>query len=246
MFDGDPTRTTLSAETVLDDGAVVYLNGRELFRLGMPAAPTPITATTTATRTVGDAVFETVLVGTDSGLRRGDNVLAVELHQATAQSSDVVWGMRLMASLTGSISGRGPTPGARNVVTTTNLPPAVRQVDHSPQKPRPGEVVRVMAKITDPEGVKSAVLAYQRVDPGAYIALGDAAYGTNWVSLAMSDNGGDGDELAGDGVYTVTLPSSVQVNRRLVRYRITVTDALDLSVRGPYAEDAAPNFAYFV
>ena len=246
MFDGDPTRTTLSAETVLDDGAVVYLNGRELFRLGMPAAPTPITATTTATRTVGDAVFETVLVGTDSGLRRGDNVLAVELHQATAQSSDVVWGMRLMASLTGSISGRGPTPGARNVVTTTNLPPAVRQVEHSPQKPRPGEVVRVTAKITDPEGVKSAVLAYQRVDPGAYIALGDAAYGTNWVSLAMSDNGGDGDELAGDGVYTVTLPSSVQVNRRLVRYRITVTDALDLSVRVPYAEDAAPNFAYFV
>jgi hypothetical protein len=50
----------------------------------------------------------------------------------------------------------------------------------------------------------------------------------------------------GDGIYSVQIPASVQTHRRLIRYRITVTDALGLSVRVPYADDEQPNFAYYV
>jgi len=55
-----------------------------------------------------------------------------------------------------------------------------------------------------------------------------------------------GDLIAGDSVYSVDLSASLQTHRRLVRYRITVTDRLGLSVRVPYADDPEPNFAYLV
>ncbi len=245
-FEGDPAQTKLSAETVLDDGAIVYLNGEELFRLGMPAAPTPVAADTLASRSVGDAAYETATVVANPSLRRGDNVIAVEVHQSSPQSSDLVWGMKLSAAPKGPKSGVGPTPGALNAAFQTNLPPAIRQVDHSPQQPKPGEPVRITAKVTDPDGVGAVTAEVQRVDPGSYIAVADAAYATNWITVPMRDQGVDGDEKAGDGVFTATLAGTEQLSRRLVRYRITATDSGGRTIRAPYVEDAEKNFAYFV
>ena len=54
-----------------------------------------------------------------------------------------------------------------------------------------------------------------------------------------------GDTTSGDGVFAATLPPTVQVHRRLVRYRITAADNRNQSVQTPYADDASPNFAYF-
>ncbi|HKQ40436.1 MAG TPA: lamin tail domain-containing protein [Verrucomicrobiae bacterium] len=98
--------------------------------------------------------------------------------------------------------------------------------------------MQISAKITDPDGVTNVVLQYQLVDPGNYIEITDAAYTNNWVSTPMV--------LGADDVYAAMLPSSVQTHRRLVRYRITATDAGGRSVRVPYADDPQPNFAYFV
>ena len=60
----------------------------------------------------------------------------------------------------------------------------------------------------------------------------------------MNDGGFDGDAVAGDDLWSATLPA--QAHRTLVRYRITVTDGLDLAARVPYSDDLARNFAYFV
>src|SRR5206468_2459777 len=87
---------------------------------------------------------------------------------------------------------------------------------------------------------------YQLVDPGNYISYDDAAYKTNWTSMQMHDDGQNGDAVAGDGKYTVVLPASFQVNRRLVRYRITATDGKGASITAPYADDPQQNFAYLV
>ena len=46
-------------------------------------------------------------------------------------------------------------------------------------------------------------------------------------------------------MYTAVLPAELQMHRRLVRYRITATDALGAAVTGPYDDDPQPNFAYF-
>lgn len=160
-----------------------------------------------------------------------------------------------------------PTPGAVNSVFAANAAPNLRQVKHSPRTPRSTNSVIISAKVTDPEGVASVTLSYQRVAPGSFIPATlplnrsqldslttnpaltnqlnpafEAA--TNWTTLTMTDDGLDGDEIAGDGVYSVTLPP--QSHRLLVRYRITVADALGASRRAPFEDDPSLNFAYFV
>src|SRR5262249_29945254 len=116
---------------------------------------------------------------------------------------------------------------------------------HKPPQPVAGQPVIITAKVTDPDGVASVVLEYQLVDPGNYIEITDASYATNWTSLPMNDSGSGADEVAGDDIYTAQLPGALQTHRRLVRYRITVTDTGGRSVRVPYADDPQPNFAYF-
>jgi len=80
-----------------DDGGVVYLNGRELFRTpNMPQAPTNITYTTTTTDGIGiedtiDAVFLS-----PTNLIIGANVFAVEIHQQAANSSDISFNLQLL------------------------------------------------------------------------------------------------------------------------------------------------------
>jgi subtilisin-like proprotein convertase family protein len=98
---------------LLDDGGVFYLNGTEVQRLRVPAAPQPITYSTlaTATPTGGDATSFDVFAVTGtplSALVQGDNVLAVEVHQV-AGTSDVVFGS--------AVSLRSPVP---SVITWSN------------------------------------------------------------------------------------------------------------------------------
>jgi hypothetical protein len=64
--------------------------------------------------------------------------------------------------------------------------------------------------------------------------------------MAMRDDGTAGDAVAGDAIFTAVLPASVQTHRRLVRYRINVTDIPGKTAGVPYLDDEQPNFAYFV
>ena len=78
--------------TLLDDGAVVYLNGQEVARIGMSDGP--VSFSTYADRSV-EAAIEGPLYIPLSLLNAGDNVIAVEVHQSGAGSSDVVFGLSL-------------------------------------------------------------------------------------------------------------------------------------------------------
>jgi hypothetical protein len=94
-----------------DDGCVVYLNGREMFRNNMPGGT--ITANTFASTTSGDAAtalrFWTNSVAA-TNLMSGTNVIAAEVHQSTATSSDIGWEMELQ--------GMPASTGTRLNVTT--------------------------------------------------------------------------------------------------------------------------------
>lgn len=85
--------TRLVARVIVDDAAVVYLNGQEVLRVGF-SPETPVTHGTLAERTVGNATIETFELD-PTWLRRGRNVVAVEVHQVSTGSSDIVWGMEL-------------------------------------------------------------------------------------------------------------------------------------------------------
>lgn len=78
-FTGDAAATVLRLQTIVNDGAVFYLNGVELARMGMPEGP--ITYNTPARGWAGPPVFTQFDVDAPS-LIAGENVLAVELHQA--------------------------------------------------------------------------------------------------------------------------------------------------------------------
>ena len=253
----DLTATTnIIASVLLDDGAVFYLNGTEVYRLGMPSGP--VNSSTSAVRNVGDATAEEYFPISSGNLVPGDNVMAVEVHQSNLNSSDIVFGMRLYGLsitvtnvttnyvVTTNAIAHGPTPGKRNSAFAQAAPPQMRQVDHQPGQPRSGEPVRITTKATSPSGVASVGLAYQAVDPGNYIELTDALYQTSWVTVPMHDDGTDGDQTPGDRIFTVTLPASLQAHRRLVRYRLVATDTAGLMAMAPGNDDPQPNFAYFV
>jgi hypothetical protein len=86
---------TLSVSAYIDDGAVFHLNGREIHRIRMPVAPAEIVNSTFATglpcRGNADCTDD-FIVPVDGILRAGDNVLAVEVHNSSARSSDITLG----------------------------------------------------------------------------------------------------------------------------------------------------------
>lgn len=80
----------------VDDGAAVYLNGKELHRTNLPTGP--LTATTTALRTLGDTEEGDYLrlhVPAAALNKSGKNVLAVEVHNISTRSSDLYFDLAL-------------------------------------------------------------------------------------------------------------------------------------------------------
>jgi len=93
--DADPDDVVLTIRTWLDDGAIIHLNGSPAWRIGMDSDE--VDYMTLAGRNVPDAVEEGPFTLPTDALVRGDNVLAVEVHQTSGTSSDIIFGMTLEA-----------------------------------------------------------------------------------------------------------------------------------------------------
>ena len=90
-----------------DDGAVVYLNGIEVWRSNMPVGN--ITAATLATTSISgtdEATFQFTTIAA-SAFVAGKNVIAVEIHQSALDSSDIGFDLELKGSNTATVM-RGP------------------------------------------------------------------------------------------------------------------------------------------
>lgn len=87
--------TNLEYRLLRDDGAVVWLNGREQFRSNMPGGT--IGHTTYASATVdgaAEATYYSTVMPTSSVLP-GTNLAAVEIHQRSGTSSDISFDLEL-------------------------------------------------------------------------------------------------------------------------------------------------------
>ena len=96
----DPTEfLTTTVGLIRDHGAVVYLNGKEIFRSNMPAGTiVPSTrASATVSGTDESTIYEYDLA--PMKLLSGRNVLAVEVHQSAPDSSDVSFSLQLIGLL---------------------------------------------------------------------------------------------------------------------------------------------------
>lgn len=85
----------LDASLIRDDGAVAYLNGQEIIRTNMPSGA--VSYNTYANATVNDERDWNVYQVDPSLLIEGTNVIAVEVHQSNATSSDVAFDFKLAA-----------------------------------------------------------------------------------------------------------------------------------------------------
>ena len=94
-FTGAGAVAGLVSSNWVDDGAVYYLNGAEVGRLRLAAGAVDFT---TLADNVNPEGQTNVLAFPADSLFQGDNVLAVEVHQTSAGSSDVVFGMTLDAN----------------------------------------------------------------------------------------------------------------------------------------------------
>ncbi|HKQ37900.1 MAG TPA: lamin tail domain-containing protein, partial [Verrucomicrobiae bacterium] len=116
----------LTLRLLRDDGAVVYLNGNELFRDNMPAGA--VTFQTLAVNAVGggdETTFFTFPIN-PAALQAGNNVLAVEIHQNVDTSSDISFDLQLFGNASGvanpnpivtitSPAGGASFPGPTNI-----------------------------------------------------------------------------------------------------------------------------------
>ncbi len=93
-FDGDSSTVSLVIEQIIDDGAVYYLNGREIARSEwMPKGP--VGFGTTATRAINPWEPQPTLEVANPPLRAGRNILAASVHNASPTSSDICFGVRV-------------------------------------------------------------------------------------------------------------------------------------------------------
>jgi len=111
------------------------------------------------------------------------------------------------------------SPGLPNSRYATNAGPAIYNVTHTPTLPAANQPVVVTAKMHDPNGVQSPTLFY-RIDPA-----------TTYTAVTMKDDGTGGDAIAGDGVFSATIPG--QAANQIVAFYISATDGLGATTRFP-------------
>ncbi len=86
---------TFMLEVMRDDGVVIYLNGVEVYRNNMPYGEiSPSTLSLTAVGGADESAYHQVML--DASLfSSGQNILAVEIHQRSADSSDLRFDLSL-------------------------------------------------------------------------------------------------------------------------------------------------------
>ena len=89
--------SNLQVKLLRDDGAIVYLNGQELFRDNMPAGPVDYLTYASAGANP-ENVFEGHWIN-PALLLEGTNHLAVEIHNQGPHSDDISFDLRLLANL---------------------------------------------------------------------------------------------------------------------------------------------------
>jgi len=88
------------------------------------------------------------------------------------------------------------TPGLQNTAFTSNRGPDIAGARHEPVLPASGEPIVVTATVTDNDGVAAVTLYYRSEGAGGF------------DSAAMVDDGSGDDMIAGDGIFTGTIPGA--------------------------------------
>ncbi|NUN16005.1 MAG: lamin tail domain-containing protein [Myxococcales bacterium] len=108
-------------DTILDDGAIVWLNGVEVYRQNMPQGA--VTAETPASVSVGESTVTDGINLPTAALVSGDNVLAVELHDAVDGEADRAFGIELFVMKTSDSIATAGSPVQLQEVSAGSISP---------------------------------------------------------------------------------------------------------------------------
>ena len=111
------------------------------------------------------------------------------------------------------------TPGAVNSQATSNAPPAIFDVVHAPALPTNNQPIVITARVSDPDGI-AAVFVQYRIDPSL-----------TYTTTNLLDNGTGGDAVAGDGLFSATLPG--RTSGTLLAFRVFAVDNQAMTNRFP-------------
>ena len=138
--------TQLEFAYVIDDSAVIYLNGVEILRPGFDA-DTEVSHSTWADRSVGNASYEySTLNASELNLLSGDNVIAVEVHQTGPTSSDIVFGLSMNAVIEQTQQVEDPLENARTLIDNLR----VTEIMYHPPAGNDFEFIELMNIGSDP------------------------------------------------------------------------------------------------
>jgi hypothetical protein len=190
--------TNVEARVLIDDGAVVYLNGQEIFR------PNMLGGGVSYLTLAGGSGENTLFTNSVSPLLllTGTNVIAVEVHQFTNTSSDISFDFEL-------VGFRGQSSGMPMVAITAPTNGASFLV---------GANITIDATATDGDGTITNVQFYQN---NAFLDRDTTApYSINWNGVAMgsysltaiaTDNAGNSRTSAPVNI-TVANPATTTTN----------------------------------
>ena len=169
FFKSDAASTQIKLRAFVDDGAIFYLNGVEVWRVNMPAGP--VTSGTFASTNVTNATFSAFIPIFSNPLLPGTNILAVEVHQAPGMTNEMLFGAELVAEI---VPGAAPRLLFNEASAATNFPFRVEFVNAGTNTVFPDRYVLALAGSTDrqylfPNGSSIA--------PGDYLVLSEDQLG---------------------------------------------------------------------
>ena len=221
-----------------DNAFIAYINGVEVARDGAPDVADWFSTAPSGSRRDSLALeFTDFDLSPHAGLlREGPNALAIHLLNNLSDNSDLLLAFELYSDKPLAESNLGylltPTPGSANIVFGALTGPLVKDLTENPGELADDQDLVVTAVVAPHNApVDSATLHY-RVNFGEEL------------TVAMVDDGTGGDQAAGDGIYSATIPASASEPGDMVRWRMTTLDVEGNSMRWPLFADPIDSDQY--
>jgi methionine-rich copper-binding protein CopC len=115
--------TSFTVSLKRDDGAVVYINGTEVYRSNMPTGTISYNTKASSEATDNGTAIQTAMLSAGS-LVTGTNVIAVEIHQAANNGPDLFFDLQLngTADVTPpTVTNYSPADNSTNISASENL-----------------------------------------------------------------------------------------------------------------------------
>lgn len=125
------------------------------------------------------------------------------------------WDHSVATSFLLEVPARLGTPGSANSARRSSPPPTISHLLHSPAVPTSNDPVLVTARVSSALPLTSVELKHRPDNINANAA---------WQTMAMTDDGSNGDDMAGDGLFSATL-TQYQGNGQIVQFYVEASTA---------------------